>query len=91
MPEHPASGSTTEDAHLHEVSPYDELKEIVQDGWALIWHCGTRECEDRIKEETKASSRCFPLVENSEWSPKGATCAVCGKPAFGRAWFGRAY
>jgi prolyl-tRNA synthetase len=79
------------DAHLHEASSYDELKEQVADGWSLIWHCGTRECEDRIKEETKASSRCFPLTENSEWRPQGATCAVCGKPAFGRAWFSRAY
>ena len=79
------------DAHLYEASTYDELKEQVQDGWSLIWHCGTRECEDRIKEETKASSRCFPLEENSEWHPQGATCAVCGKPAFGRAYFSRAY
>jgi len=79
------------DAHLHEASSYDELKEQVKDGWSLIWHCGTRECEDRIKEETKASSRNFPLELNPEWRPEGATCAVCGKPAFGRAYFSRAY
>jgi len=79
------------DAHLFEASTYDELKEQVADGWSLIWHCGTRECEDRIKEETKASSRCFPLEDNSEWHPQGATCAVCGKPAYGKAYFGRAY
>jgi len=79
------------DERLHEASTYDELKEIVKDGWALIWHCGTPECEDRIKEETKASSRCFPLDENPEWHPDKAQCAVCGKPAFGRAWFSRAY
>jgi len=79
------------DAHLHEASTYDELKEVVKDGWALIWHCGTRECEDRIKEETKASSRCFPLDMNDEWKPTGQTCTVCGQPAFGRAYFSRAY
>ena len=79
------------DARLHEAATYDELKEIVGEGWALIWHCGTPECEDRIKEETKASSRCFPLCQNEEWSPAGQTCAVCGKPAFGRAFFARAY
>jgi len=79
------------DARLHEASTYDELKEQVSDGWSLIWHCGTPECEDRIKEETKASSRCFPLELNETWRPSGATCAVCGKPAFGRAWFSRAY
>ena len=79
------------DAHLFEASTYDEFKEQITDGWSLIWHCGTPECEDRIKEETKASSRCFPLEANSEWHPQGATCAVCGKPAFGRAYFARAY
>jgi len=79
------------DAHLHEASSYDELKEQVADGWSLIWHCSRRECEDRIKEETKASSRNFPLNLNDGWSPEGATCVVCGKPAFGRAYFSRAY
>jgi len=85
------SATAFRDARLHEAATYDELKEIVGEGWALIWHCGTPECEDRIKEETKASSRCFPLSENSEWHPQGATCAVCGAPAFGRAYFSRAY
>jgi prolyl-tRNA synthetase len=79
------------DSHLHEASSFDELKEVVEEGWALVWHCGTPECEDRIKEQTKASSRCYPLDGNEEWHPKGKTCAVCGKPAFGRAYFARAY
>jgi prolyl-tRNA synthetase len=79
------------DERLHECTSYDELKNLVGDGWGLIWHCGTRECEDKIKEETKATSRCFPLEENGEWNPTGQTCTVCGKPAFGRAYFSRAY
>ncbi len=79
------------DEHLHEAKTYDDLKKIVEDGWALIYHCGTRECEDKIKEETKATSRCFPLDLNPEWEPAGKTCAVCGKPAFGKAYFARAY
>lgn len=79
------------DANLHEASSYNELKEIIKDGWALIWHCGTAECEDRIKEETKATSRCFPLDLNEKWHPKRKTCTVCGKPAQGLAYFARAY
>ena len=79
------------DEHLFEASSYDELKEQVAGGWSLIWHCGTPECEDRIKEETKASSRCYPLDRNEEWNPAGKTCVVCGKSAFGRAYFARAY
>jgi prolyl-tRNA synthetase len=86
-----ASAKAFRQEHLHEAATYDDLKRIVEDGWALIYHCGTRECEDKIKEETKASSRCYPLDLNPEWNPKGKVCAVCGKPAFGRAYFARAY
>jgi len=86
-----AQATEYRDAHLFEASSYDELKEQVKDGWSLIWHCGTRDCEDRIKEETKASSRNFPLELNDGWSPAGKTCDVCGQPAFGRAYFARAY
>jgi len=79
------------DQNTHEATSYDELKEIVEDGWALIWHCAQSDCEDRVKEETKATSRCFPLELNESWRPSGRTCAVCGRPAFGRAYFARAY
>jgi len=79
------------DENIHEAVTYDELKEIVEDGWALVWHCAQIECEGRIKDETKATSRCFPLELNETWRPPGRTCAVCGRPAFGRAYFARAY
>jgi prolyl-tRNA synthetase len=79
------------DVNLHRVHSYDELKQVVEDGWALLWHCGTRGCEDRIKEETKASSRCFPLDLNEAESADGKTCDVCGNPAQGLAYFARAY
>ncbi len=83
--------TTFRDANLHEAKTYDEMKKIVEDGWVLIWHCGKPECEDKIKEETKATSRCFPLDKNEDWNPKGKKCAVCGEPAFGQAYFSRAY
>ena len=86
-----AQATAFRDVNLHEAASYDDLKEIVKDGWALIPHCGTPECGDRIKAETKASSRCFPLDLNEEWYPKGVTCSACGKPAQGRAYFARAY
>jgi prolyl-tRNA synthetase len=79
------------EANTHEAATYEEMKAIVENGWALIWHCGAAECEDRIKEETKASSRCFPLDKNPDWYPKGKKCTVCGKPAQGQAYFARAY
>ncbi len=79
------------DANLHSVSTYDEMKQVVAEGWALLWHCGTAACEDRIKEETKASSRCFPLDINERESAAGQVCTVCGQPAQGKAYFARAY
>jgi len=85
------SATEFRDANLHEARSYEELKEIVKDGWALIWHCGRPECEAKIKEETKATSRCFPFELNETWNPPGARCAVCGEPALGKAYFARAY
>lgn len=79
------------DAHLHEAATYDELKEIVADGWALIPHCDMPACEERIKDETKASSRCFPIELNRDWKSGSVRCPVCGEPAVGLAYFGRAY
>lgn len=86
-----AQATEFRDTHLHRAGSYDELKEIVKDGWALIPHCNTKECEEKIKSETKASSRCYPLEENKGWNAGDATCPVCGKPAVGLAYFGRAY
>ena len=79
------------DAHLHRADSYDELKEIVTDGWALIPHCGASGCEQKIKEETKSSSRCYPITENKDWDPRGKSCPICGKPAVGLAYFARSY
>lgn len=78
------------DEHMQEANTYDELKEIIANGdWALIPHDGLPETEDTIKEDTKATSRCFPL-EGGEAEP-GAVSPVSGEPAIGRAWFARAY
>jgi len=86
-----AEATARRDANLHEAASLDELAEIVEDGWALLPHCGTAECEATVKAATKATSRCFPLERNPEWNPSGVRCAVCGQPAFGHAYFARAY
>ena len=39
-----AQATEFRDAHLHKANTYDELREIVSDGWALIPHCGSAEC-----------------------------------------------
>ncbi len=75
------------DAHIHEPKDYEELRQIVQDGWALAYWCGSTECEARVKEDTKATTRCIPLDQ-----PEGqGKCIVCGQPAKSKVYFARAY
>jgi prolyl-tRNA synthetase len=76
------------DANIHEPKSYDELKEIVANGWAFSWWCGSKDCEAKIKEDTKATARCIPL----EGQPEGkGKCVVCGSEADKKVIFGRAY
>ncbi len=74
-------------AHTFEPKDYDELKAVIENGWAFSWWCGDAECEARVKDETKATTRCIPLDQE----PGSGKCIVCGKPATERAIFGRAY
>jgi len=74
-------------ANTHDVTSYDELARVVQDGWAYGWWCGSAECEAKVKEETKATTRCIPLDQ-----PEGSgKCAVCGETASQKVIFARAY
>ncbi len=76
------------DANIHWANNYDELKQIVENGWAEAWWCGSRECEAKIKEETKATTRCIPL--NQENSEHGK-CIYCGSEAQQKIYFSKAY
>ena len=74
-------------SHTFEPKDYNELKEVVEKGWAFSWWCGDAECEAKVKDETKATTRCIPLDQE----PGNGTCIVCGRPATEKAIFGRAY
>ncbi len=75
------------DAHIHEPKDYAELKEIVASGWAFAWWCESQECEAKVKEDTKATTRVIPFEQ-----PGGSgKCVVCGKPAQKKVYFARAY
>jgi prolyl-tRNA synthetase len=74
-------------AHIFEPKTYEELKQVVEDGWAFAWWCGSKECEARIKEDTKATTRCLPMEQ-----PSGSgVCIVCGEPAQEKAYFAKSY
>jgi prolyl-tRNA synthetase len=76
------------DANSFEVNSYDEFKKKNEDPGGFLWaHWdGTRETEDRIAAETKATIRCIPF-------DRGETgkCMVTGKPSLGRVVFAKAY
>ncbi len=76
------------DANIHPANTYDDLKKIVESGWAYSWWCGSRECEAKIKEETKATTRCMPLEKQHEDHGK---CVYCGADATDRIYFSKAY
>ncbi|MGD8759576.1 MAG: His/Gly/Thr/Pro-type tRNA ligase C-terminal domain-containing protein, partial [Anaerolineales bacterium] len=74
-------------ANTHAPEGYDQFKEVLKDGWADVWWCGEADCEESIKEDTKATVRCIPLDQ-----PGGqGECIGCGHPAGERALFSRAY
>ena len=75
--------------NIREVSDYNEFKEVIEKKRGLIktYWCGNKDCEDKIKEETKASIRCIPF-EQEEASGK---CICCGKESSTVVYFARAY
>jgi prolyl-tRNA synthetase len=77
------------DANSYEVDSYDEFKKKIEEPGGFFWaHWdGTRETEDRIAAETKATIRCVPFNR-----PKAeGKCMVTGRPSAGRVVFAKAY
>ena len=75
------------DANIHEPKDYDDLKKIVADGWAFSYWCESRECEAKVKEDTKATTRNIPFNQPDQ----EGTCIVCGKPSKRKVYFARTY
>ncbi len=76
------------DANIHPADTYDEFKQIVENGWAESWWCGSAECEKKIKEETKATTRCIPLNQEKDGHGK---CIYCQADAAQKIYFSKAY
>lgn len=67
----------------------DEIKEIAdtKPGFIKSMWCGSRECEDKLKEVAGITSRCLPLEQEN----LGDKCVCCGKPAHKMIYWGKAY
>jgi len=81
-------------SHL-EIETMDELKAHIAKaedtgelaGWVLAGWCGHPDCEAKIKEETKFTSRNIPFDPPAHKEK----CIACGKPATHTFWIARAY
>lgn len=80
---------TFRDANLHEIDSYDDFKKRIEEpgGFYLAHWDGTRETEDRIANETKATIRCIPFDRAKE----AGKCMVTGQPSAGRVVLAKAY
>lgn len=77
------------DEHTYVATNYEEFKDAVANkaGFIKAMWCGSRECEDKIKEDTTATSRCMPF----EQEKLSDVCVCCGKPAKSMVYWGKAY
>ena len=75
--------------NTHEVDNYDEFKDILNKdkGFIKTYWCGSTECEDSIKNETKATTRCL-AEENTD---KKGKCIYCGKECSEKWYFAISY
>ncbi len=76
------------DSNIHNPKDYEELKQVVQNGWAFSYWCESKACEAKVKEETKASTRCIPIEGQPDHDGK---CIVCGETAKRKVYFAKAY
>ncbi len=78
-----------QEAHTYAVTTWEEFCETIENkpGFVKAMWCGEQACEDKIKEELAATSRCMPF-EQETLSEK---CVCCSKPAKKMVYWGRAY
>lgn len=76
-------------AHTYQAKDYDEFKKTIEEkpGFVKAMWCGDAACEEAIKEDTGATSRCMPF----EQEHVADTCVHCGKPAKTMVYWGKAY
>ncbi len=75
--------------HTYIATEYAEFLNILENkpGFVKAMWCGDRACEDKVKEDAAATSRCMPF-EQEKLSDK---CICCGKPASKMVYWGKAY
>ncbi|HEX2090889.1 MAG TPA: proline--tRNA ligase [Longimicrobiaceae bacterium] len=74
------------------VDSYERFREIMDGpgGFVYAGWCGSAECEERVKDETKATIRCLPFEEFRS-DPAPTRCLACGGEAGVEVVWARAY
>ncbi len=76
-------------ANTFRIDDYEEFKNVFEEKniFAESHWCGSETCEEKIKEDTKATIRNIPFERDGE----DGKCIYCGKPSQGRVIFAKAY
>lgn len=77
-------------SHIHDITSREQFVAAVKDevGFFRVAWGGDDADEVAVKDETKATLRCYPMIQDSV---EGMTCPLTGKPAREWALFARAY
>ncbi|HEY8109076.1 MAG TPA: proline--tRNA ligase [Patescibacteria group bacterium] len=77
------------DEHTHQPKDYESMAKLLSDQAGLVktYWCGEEACEQKVKQETKATIRCLTLepVKNP------GKCLVCGKVGKEQSYWAKAY
>lgn len=76
--------------HIYECDNYDDFKSTFDNkiGFVKAVWCGSKECEEKIKDDLSVTSRCMPFGETVDSKGK---CICCGKDAKHLVIWGKAY
>ncbi|MGI6077196.1 MAG: proline--tRNA ligase [Fastidiosipilaceae bacterium] len=74
---------------IYDATEWAEFTQLIAEkpGFVRAMWCGDLACEEQIKDETSATSRCLPF----EQEQLSDTCICCGKPAKHMVIWGKAY
>lgn len=77
------------EANTRDASTMEEMAQLIlkERGFVRVWWEGDADAEAKVKEDTKATLRCFPLDQQDE----EGICVVTGKKTKSRALFAVAY
>jgi len=77
------------DENTYDITGLEDFIEKMDNkpGFVKAMWCGTRECEDHIKEKTGATIRCIPFEQEN----LGDKCHFCGKEAKHMVYVAKAY